>query len=256
MILTHHGIDSCGFKSKIKDDLITLFYGDFDPNTKQFYFRYLCPEIQSVNPNVNNNTIQQATTKKMVTPLGEVAVFDYNSPVGEFFCMAYPGAGSIPFGDFTTDFYAKIGGAWNANRYIASQLRIRDVSAASTRNLNNGPYNIYRSYGYYYNYAGSGATDRGTFMQLESGWAHWEFDFDFATKTLSVWINGIFCESRYISTMTIFNNTEDYFHASRVTNDYIGSGDRIITQLGLWRKKMNGTCYSLGLYHNGKRFLV
>lgn len=256
MILTHHGINSCGFKSKIKDDLITLFYGDLDTNTKQFYFRYLCPEIQTVNPNVNNVSIDIATTKKMVTPLGEVAVFDYNSATGNFFCMAYLGAGSIPFGDFTTDFYAKIGGAWYGNRFIASQLRIRDVSAGNTRNLNNGPYSNGPNYGYYYNYAGSGAYDRGPFMRPDDVWAHWEFDFDFATKTLSVWINGIFCESVYISSMTIFNNTEDYFHASRVTNDYAGFGDRIITQLGLWRKKMNGTCYSLGLYHDGNKLLI
>lgn len=256
MILTHHGINSCGFKSKIKDDLITLFYGDLDTNTHQFYFRYLCPEIQTVNPNVTNCNINIAETKKMVTPLGNVAVFDYFSVTPQFYCMAYPGAGSIPFGDFTTDFYAKIGGTWYGNRFIASQLRIRDVSAGNTRNLNNGPYKNGVNFGYYYNYAGSGAYDRGPFMRLEDGWAHWEFDFDFATKTLSVWINGIFCESVYIGSMTIFNNTEDYFHASRVTNDYSGFGDRIITQLGLWRKKMNGTCYSLGLYHNGKRFLV
>lgn len=253
MILTHHGIDSLKRRSA-KTDLLTIFYGDLENG--QYKFRWLCDDVASVNNNVNNNTIKIVETRKDDTPLGnDTAVFNYYDQAGgSFFCMAYFTAGAVPFGDFTTDFWVKTKDRHFGEHFIASQCRIRDVSDGTTRNLNHGP-SSKEGIGYYYNYMFTSFDIR--FLNNTPVWTHYEFDFDYATKTLFVWINGVFAGSQYVGDHLMPDDPRDYFHASRVTNDGgQGAYDRIITQLALWRKKMNGACFSLGLYHDGTHLLI
>lgn len=238
------------------DGLISLFYGDFENN--DYKFRYTSNDVYLIRPNAGNATTSYAINESRIenTPLGEIPIFKYGDPNAAYFLMAYFNPNSFKYGSFTTDFwfYCKpsdynYGGN---SRFIASQLRIMDVSANSIRNLNFGPW---ENWGVYYNL--TDGANQISIKNINEDWHHIEIDFDYTNKKLYFYLDGTSANRNVASTplYTLFESN-DYFHASRVTNDSRNNPNVKITQLALWNKLMSGDCYSMGLYHDGQKFLI
>lgn len=244
---------------KIPNGLMTLFYGDF--NDGNYNFRYYDDtKIFQVTPNAGGNTTSYAITETRYenTPLGNIPIFKYGDPDNTYYLMGYFNPDAFLFGSFTTDFwfYCKPSdySLYGINRFIASQLRIRSIDNASTKNVNFGPYD---NVGVYYNLT-DGAVDTNLTTMSINNWHHIEVDFDYTNKIMTFYIDGVKYIDINVSNTPLYTyfKNYDYFHASRVTNDSRNHVNVKITQLALWNKLMNGTCYGMGLYHDGNKFLI
>lgn len=250
MILTH-GANSIG-GGNYPVDLITLFYGDYVLSNNNYKYRFFNPDyISSISEGLKAKNISDSVYD--VTPIGDIPIFVYkNCASGYWNLTALFNDGVYAF-PFTVDFWIKYenGNPWG------ERTQVCEVDYRLNGDFHWFIVGPYSSLGFYYN-GGSGGMNINCGMNVafDNSWHHMEFDVDTSAHTMKFYFDGNFIReitlSQYVANLT----SNDTFVDTYVLNDSGNHREVKVTQIAVWKKIMNGACYSMGLYHDGNKFLI
>lgn len=215
----------------VYEDLLFCMYGNKE--NSRFVADYAVGPLYYSN--YNSALLRTADVRKDVLPIGEVPIiylydvqsnFDYYT---ENFVFDIDG--------FTIDFYIKTPWASGTERTKIGYLGLRNAS-------NNWSFFLFGPFvnGIYYN-PGTGGQNINT-QQGTAGWNHWELDFDTNTRSLTYYLNGVLTKQVTIS----LSNIKQIVLAGVALES--NHPETYVSQVAVWKKKMNGTCFQMGKYFN------
>ena len=243
------GVYKYGESGNFPENLIALFYGDYDPAIDNYVLRAFNDKIiESIRNTGKANYISSSLIEN--TPIGNIPVFKSYNTNGEWNICAIT-KNNIKVSNFTIDFWIKYNNAWGERCQVGQYDYIIE---GVYHWFVTGPYS---NRGFYYNGGVSGRNfDSGFKQPYDDTYHHLEFDVDITNHLLSFYFDGEkkneITLADYISQVT----KNDVFSDIYVLNDRRNHPEQTYTQLAFWNKLMNGNCYRMGLYHDGNKFLI
>lgn len=225
------GVYNDGGNNILYDDLLFCMYGNKE--NSRFVADYSVGQLHYSN--YNSALLRTADVRKDTLPIGEVPII-YLYDVQTSFDY-YAADFLFDIDGFTIDFYIKTPWASGTERTKVGYLALRNVSNIWSFFLF-GPY----VGGIYYN-PGTGGQNINT-QQGAAGWNHWELDFDTNTRSLTYYLNGVFTKQ---VTISLSNIKQIELAGVALENNH---PETYVSQVAIWKKKMEGACYSMGKYFN------
>lgn len=215
----------------VYEDLLFCMYGNKE--NSRFVADYAVGTLYYSN--YQSALLRTADVRKDTLPIGEVPII-YLYDVQTSFDY-YAADFSFDIDGFTIDFYIKTPWASGTERTKIGYLGLWNASDTWSFFLF-GPF----VNGIYYN-PGTGGQNINT-QQGAAGWNHWELDFDTNTRSLTYYLNGVLTKQVTIS----LSNIKRISSAGVALEN--NHPETYISQVAVWKKKMNGTCYEKGKYFN------